>query len=95
MLFLGISFFAFGIFVIIITRKTFISVLVAVELLLLGISSMLIGYSFIFDLIESQLSALFILTAAAAESAIGLAVLVQFYRVRGRIDYDVTFFLKG
>lgn len=95
MTFLGIWFFIFGLLSILIIRKSFILVLVIIEILLLGASSVLIGYSFLLDQIEGQHFSLFVLAAAAAESATGLAILVQFYRVRGRVDYDVYFFLKG
>lgn len=95
MLLLGLWFFILGLFTVITTRKSFITILVAIELLLLGVSSVAVGYSFLLDQVEAQYFSLFILAAAAAESAIGLAILVQFYRMRGRVDYDVYYFLKG
>jgi NADH-quinone oxidoreductase subunit K len=95
MIFLGFILSILGLFALLFLRQNFISALVAIELILLGVSVISIGYSLLFDLFEGQLFSLFILTSAAAESALGLALLVQFYRAKGRIDYNFFTFLKG
>ena len=76
------------------TKQSKISLLVAIELLLLSITLVPTLFSHLYDFLEGQLAALFVLTFSAAESAIGLALLVLFYRAKGRIDFFFTSFLK-
>jgi len=95
MLFLGVVLVNVSLFALTFIRQTFISILVAIELLLLAVSLVSISFCFFFDFFEGQVFSLFVLNFAAAESAIGLALLVQFYRAKGRIDFDFHSFLKG
>lgn len=74
-----------GVWGIYLNRKNIIIVLMSIELMLLAINLSLITYSVHLDDVVGQMFALFVLTVAAAESAIGLAILVIFYRVRGTI----------
>jgi NADH-quinone oxidoreductase subunit K len=77
------------------TRKHFIVTLMAFELIFLSISLNFIVFSFINDGIMGQAFAVFIMTVAASESAIGLAILVIYYRLKGDISVDFVSTLKG
>jgi len=81
-----------GIFVL---RRNIINILISLELLLLGISFLFIVFSVYLDDIVGQVFALMILTVAGAESAIGLAILLSFYRLRGDISVTSLNTLKG
>lgn len=78
-----------------INRKNIILVLMSIELMLLSISIGLTAFSIYWDDIGGQIYVLFILTIAAAESAIALAVLVVHYRLWGTIAVDSLNLLKG
>jgi NADH-quinone oxidoreductase subunit K len=69
--------------------------LVAVELMLFGVSFSFIFFSLFFDDLLGQIFAFFILTIAASESAVGLAILVFYYRLRGLLNIDFINTLKG
>lgn len=77
------------------TRKNFIIILMSIEMMLLSINLNFIFFSIYLDDLIGQLFALYILTVAAAESAIGLAILVVYYRLRGIIAIDNISTLKG
>jgi NADH-quinone oxidoreductase subunit K len=80
---LGLILFILGILGIVVNRKNIIILLMSIELALLAINFILITMSSTLDNIQGQIFALYILVVAAAESAIGLAILVAYYRVRG------------
>ncbi len=84
-----------GILGIFITRKNIIIILMSIELMLLAINFNFIIFSVFLDDILGQIFALLILTVAAAESAIGLAILVIYYRLRGVISVDYISTIKG
>ena len=87
--------FTLGIFGIFINRKNIIVILMSVELILLAVNINLVAFSsFLGDLV-GQIYALFVLTVAAAEAAIGLAILVAFYRNRGSIAVEDVNMMKG
>jgi NADH-quinone oxidoreductase subunit K len=87
--------FTIGVFGIFINRKNVIVILMSVELLLLAVNINLVAFSaFLGDLV-GQVYALFVLTVAAAEASIGLAILVAFYRNRGSIAVDDVNMMKG
>lgn len=87
--------FVVGIFGIFLNRKNVIVILMSVELMLLAVNINLVAFSaFLGDLI-GQVFSLFILTVAAAEAAIGLAILVCFFRVRGTIAVEEINSMKG
>ena len=88
LLLLGLS----GIFL---NRKNIIILLMSIELMLLSINFNFIIFSVFLDDILGQLFALLVLTVAAAESAIGLAILVIYYRVRGTIAIEFIDLMKG
>lgn len=87
--------FIIGIWGIFVVRKNIIIVLVSIELLLFAVNLLFVIFSVYLDDLVGQLFALFILTIAAAESAIGLALLVNYYRIFGIINTDSLSHLKG
>lgn len=87
--------FALGIFGIFLNRKNVIVILMAIELILLAVNINLVAFSaFLGDLV-GQIFALFILTVAAGEAAIGLAIIVIYFRNRGTIAVEDINMLKG
>jgi NADH-quinone oxidoreductase subunit K len=87
--------FTLGIFGVFINRKNVIVILMSVELILLAVNLNLVAFSaFLGDLV-GQVFALFVLTVAAAEASIGLAILVVFYRNRGSIAVEDVNLMKG
>jgi NADH-quinone oxidoreductase subunit K len=87
--------FTLGVFGIFINRKNVIVILMSIELILLSVNLNLVAFSsFLGDLV-GQVFALFVLTVAAAEAAIGLAILVVFYRNRGSIAVEDINLMKG
>ena len=84
-----------GIFGIFINRKNVIVILMSVELILLSVNLNLVAFSARLDDLTGQIFAMFILTVAAAEAAIGLAIIVIYYRNRGSIEVDDVSALKG
>merc|ERR1712157_269458 len=87
--------FLLGLVGIYLNRKNIILVLMSIELMLLGINLNLLSFSVSLDDLLGQVFALFILTVAAAESAIGLAILVIYFRLRGTIDIEFIRLMKG
>ena len=75
--------FTIGVSGMFLNRKNIIVVLMSVELILLSVNINLVAFSAFLDDLTGQVFALFILTVAAAEAAIGLAILVAYYRNRG------------
>jgi NADH-quinone oxidoreductase subunit K len=95
--FLMISFtlFFFGVAGVFLNRKNVLIVLMAVELMLLSVNFMLLIISSFLDDRYGQIFAIFILTVAAAESSIGLAILVAFYRLHGTVALERITNIKG
>jgi len=87
--------FSIGVLGIILNRKNIIIVLMSVELLLLAVNINFVVFSVFMDDLLGQVIALFILTVAAAESAIGLAILVAYYKVRNSIAVESIQMLRG
>ena len=87
--------FTIGVFGIFVNRKNIIVILMCVELMLLAVNINLVAFSVFQGNIVGQVFALFILTVAAAEAAIGLAILVVFYRNRGTIAVEDVNMMKG
>jgi len=87
--------FFIGIMGLFLTRKHIILLLLSLELVFLAINYNFLIFSVFFDDILGQLFVLCIITIAAAESAIGLAILVVFFRLRGGISLDLINLLKG
>ena len=87
--------FTLGVFGIFLNRKNIIIILMSVELILLAVNVNLVAFSAQLGDLAGQVFALLILTVAAAEAAIGLAILVIFYRNRGTIAVEDVNQLKG
>ena len=87
--------FLLGIWGIFLNRKNIVIMLMSIELMLLAVNLNFVFFSVYLDDIIGQLFALLILTVAAAESAIGLALLVVYYRVRGTIAVEYINLIKG
>jgi NADH-quinone oxidoreductase subunit K len=87
--------FTLGVAGIILNRKNIIVILMSVELILLSVNLNFVAFSQSLGDLVGQVFALFVLTVAAAEAAIGLAILVAFYRNRGTIAVEDINSLKG
>lgn len=87
--------FTLGIFGIFLNRKNVIVILMSVELLLLAVNINFVAFSAQLHDLVGQVFAMFILTVAAAEAAIGLAILVVYHRNRGTIEVDDINMMKG
>lgn len=87
--------FGLGLVGIMVNRKNVILLLVCIELMLLAVNTNFIAFSHYYGGIAGQIFVFFILTVAAAEAAIGLAIVVLLYRNRGNIDVDKMNHLKG
>ena len=87
--------FTIGVFGIFINRKNVIVILMSIELILLAVNINLVAFSTHLGDIVGQIYALLVLTVAAAEAAIGLAILVVFYRNRGSIAVEDINLMKG
>jgi NADH-quinone oxidoreductase subunit K len=87
--------FTLGIFGIFLNRKNVIIILMSIELILLAANINLVAFSTHLGDIVGQVYALLVLTVAAAEAAIGLAILVAYYRNRGSIAVEDINMMKG
>ena len=87
--------FTLGVFGIFVNRKNVIVILMSVELILLAVNINMVAFSTHLNDIVGQVFALLILTVAAAEAAIGLAILVVFFRNRGSIAVEDVNMMKG
>ena len=87
--------FLLGVTGIFLNRKNVISILMSIELILLGVNINFIAFSYFLSDLTGQIFSLFILTVAAAEAAIGLAILVVYFRNKGSIDVKDVNVLKG
>ncbi len=87
--------FTLGIFGIFINRKNVIVILMAIELIVLSVNLNLVAFSAYLGDLVGQVFALMVLTVAAAEAAIGLAILVVFFRNRGSIAVEDINLMKG
>ena len=92
---LGAILFAIAVVGIFLNRKNLIVLLMAIELMLLAVNMNFIAFSHFLDDVAGQIFVFFILTVAAAESAIGLAILVVLFRNLNTIDVDELDSLKG
>ena len=87
--------FTIGIFGIFLNRKNVIIILMSVELMLLSVNVNLVAFSHFLGDLTGQVFAMLVLTVAAAEAAIGLAILVVFFRTRGSIAVEDVNMMKG
>ncbi|MFS8582224.1 MAG: NADH-quinone oxidoreductase subunit NuoK [Limnochordales bacterium] len=91
----GAILFTLGVFGIFLNRKNVIIILMSIELILLAVNINFVAFSAELGDLAGQVFALLILTVAAAEAAIGLAILVIFFRNRGSIAVDDINMMKG
>ena len=94
-LILGAIIFTIGIIGIFLNRKNLIVILMCIELLLLAVNINFVSFSIFLNDLNGQIFTLFILTVAAAEAAIGLAIIVLYYRNSGSIRVEDINTLKG
>ena len=87
--------FVIGIFGLFLNRKNVIILLMSIELMLLAVNMNFVAFSYYLGDMRGQIFVFFILTVAAAESAIGLAILVQLFRNKSSINVDELNSLKG
>ena len=92
---LGAIIFTIGIVGIFLNRKNIIVILMSIELILLAVNINLVSFSVFFNDLIGQIFTLFILTVAAAEAAIGLAIIVAYYRNTGTVHVEDINSLKG
>ena len=95
--FLGVAavLFVLGVFGILLNRKNVIVILMSVELMLLAVNLNLVAFSAHLADLTGQVFTMMVLTVAAAEAAIGLAIVVVYFRNRGTIEVDDISTLKG
>lgn len=87
--------FTIGVCGIFLNRKNIITILMSIELILLSVNINFVAFSVKLGDLTGQVFALFVLTVAAAEAAIGLAILVIYYRNRGSIAVEDVNMMKG
>ena len=87
--------FLIGVFGIFLNRKNIIIILMSIELILLSVNINFVSFSYFLNDLTGQIFTLFILTVAAAEAAIGLAILVCFFRNKGSIAVEDANVMKG
>ena len=91
----GAILFVMGVFGIFLNRKNVIVILMAIELILLAVNINLVAFSAYLGDMVGQVFAMFVLTVAAGEAAIGLAILVIYFRNRGTIAVDDINQMRG
>jgi NADH-quinone oxidoreductase subunit K len=79
----------------VIIRRNMITVLMAIELMLNAVNVNLIAFSHRLSSLEGQVFTIFIITVAAGEAAVGLAIIIQLYRLKGSINVDEARSLNG
>ena len=87
--------FTLGVFGIFLNRKNVIIILMSIELMLLAVNINLIAFSAFLNDLVGQIFAMFVLTVAAGEAAIGLAIIVVYFRNRGTIEVEDINLMKG
>jgi NADH-quinone oxidoreductase subunit K len=87
--------FTIGVFGIFVNRKNVIVILMSIELILLAVNINLVAFSSFLGDMMGQVFAMFVLTVAAAEAAVGLAILVVYFRNRGNIAVEDLNLMKG
>jgi NADH-quinone oxidoreductase subunit K len=91
----GAIVFTIGVLGIFLNRKNVIIILMSIELILLSVNINFVAFSAYLGNLVGQVFALFVLTVAAAEAAIGLAILVVYFRNRGSIAVETVNLMKG
>ena len=94
-LFVAAALFTIGVFGIFVNRKNVIIILMSIELVLLSVNVNLVAFSSFLNNLQGQIFAMMVLTVAAAEAAVGLAILVTYFRNRGGIAVEDINLMKG
>jgi NADH-quinone oxidoreductase subunit K len=94
-LFVAAAIFTLGVFGIFVNRKNVIIILMSIELILLAVNINLVAFSAFLQNLEGQIFAMLVLTVAAAEAAVGLAILVAYFRNRGDIAVEDINQMRG
>ena len=89
------SLFVIGVFGIFLNRKNIIIILMSIELILLAVNINLVSFSVYLQDLVGQVFTMFVLTVAAAEAAVGLAIIVIYYKNKGSINVEQISSLKG
>jgi NADH-quinone oxidoreductase subunit K len=92
---LGAVLFTTGVFGIFLNRKNVIVIMMSIELILLAVNINFVAFSAYLNDLSGQVFAMFILTVAAAEAAIGLAIIVVYFRNRGSIEVEDINLMRG
>jgi NADH-quinone oxidoreductase subunit K len=92
---LSAALFGIGMAGIVLNRKNLITLLMSIEMMLLAVNTNLVAFAHYLNDVSGELFVFFILTVAAAEAAIGLALLVLLYRNRGNVEVETLSTLKG
>jgi len=87
--------FTIGIIGVLLNRKNVIIILMSIELILVAVNINLVSFSIYLQDLTGQVFAMFILTVAAAEAAVGLAIIVAYYKNKGSIHVEQISSLKG
>ena len=87
--------FTTGVFGIFLNRKNVIIIMMSIELMLLAVNINFVAFSVVLNDLVGQVFAMFVLTVAAAEAAIGLAILVVYFRNRGTIQVEDIGMMRG
>lgn len=87
--------FSIGLLGVFINRKNIITILMSIELMLLAVNINFIGFSYHLNDLSGQIFSMFILVVAAAEAAVGLAILTVFFKNKGTISVDKINKMKG
>ncbi|MDQ6999305.1 MAG: NADH-quinone oxidoreductase subunit NuoK [Mariprofundus sp.] len=94
-LIVGAALFSLGVIGLFLNRKNVITILMCIELMLLAVNINLVAFSHFLNDLSGQIFVFFVLTVAACEVAVGLAILVSFYRMRGSIEVEDINTLQG
>ena len=94
-LFVGACLLVLGVFGIFLNRKNVIVILMSIELILRAVNINLVAFASALNDLSGQILAMFVLTGAAAEAAIGLAIVVVYFRNRGSIEVEDVTLMKG
>jgi len=94
-LLLSATLFVVGVAGVFMNKRNLLIMLMSIELILLSVSMNFISYSYFIDDLSGQIFVFFILTVAAAEAAIGLAIIVTLYRNAGSVDVDQIRSMRG
>lgn len=95
LLFISVTLFIIGLLGIFLLKRNIIVILMSIELVLLAVNFNFIIFSVYLDDIMGQIFTLLVLTVAAAESSIGLAILVMYYRKKGIVSINLMNYIKG